>query len=111
MPVIAILIFIICVVLLVLLMNGLANRKKIKAAYAYGQENFDIELPKTAAVNNGGFHKLSDEAAFFTLVIPYLPSLNKDKREKVKDQINKLKSDLKISPDLHQKVIDAYDTE
>ena len=105
MPLIAIIAFVICVVLFVLLSNVLANRKQIKAAYEYGKKNFDIELPENASTNSRGFHKLSDEAAFFTLVIPYLGSLNDKKQAKLIAEIEKLKSDLKIDASIYDRFV------
>ncbi len=107
MPLIAIIAFVICVVLFVLLSNVLANRKQIKAAYDYGKKKFNIELPENAAINDRAFHKLSDESAFFMLVIPYLGSLDANKRDKLKSEIERLKSDLKIDGALYDRFIVA----
>lgn len=107
MPLIAIITFVVCVVLFVLLSNVLANRKQIKAAYDYGRNKFDIELPENTAINVRAFHKLSDEAAFFTLVIPYLDNLDDAKKDKLKSEIEGLKSDLKIDGALYDRFIKA----
>lgn len=105
MPLIAIIAFVICVILFVLLSNILANRKQIKSAYAYGKDNFDIQLPKNASTNIRAFHKLSEAEAFYVLITPYVCNLNPDKKKKLKSDIDTLKSDLKISNDIY----DAFD--
>ncbi len=107
MPIIAIIAFVICVILFVLLSNILANRKQMKAAYDYGKQHFDIELPKSASSKNPAFHKLSDAEAFFSLVLPYLKDLKSEKREQLIAKIEELKSDLKISHDVYDKFIQA----
>lgn len=101
MPVIAIIAFVICVVLFVLLNNILANRKQIKAAYQYGKDNFDIELPKNATAKNRAFHKLSDAEAFYVLITPFVSNLTADKQKMLKAEANKLKADLKMSNDIY----------
>ena len=101
MPLIAIIAFVICVVLFMLLTNILANRKQIKAAYEYGKTNFDIELPESASTKSPAFHKLTDAEAFYVLITPYVHNLKADKQKKLKSEIDKLKSDLKISNDIY----------
>lgn len=107
MPLIAIIAFVICVILFVLLSNILANRKQIKAAFEYGKTQFDIALPANAVINDRAFHKLSDEAAFFTLVIPYVESVPADKKKKMIEAIEALHSDLKINRTLYERFIDV----
>lgn len=105
MPLIAIIAFVVCVILFVLLTNILANRRQIKAAYQYGKQNFDIELPESASTKSRAFHKLSDAEAFFVLITPYVHNLKADKKKKLKTEIENLKADLKIRNDIY----DAFD--
>jgi hypothetical protein len=101
MPIVAIIAFVICVVLFVLLTNILANRKQIKAAHAYGKQTFDIELPDNASTQRRAFHKLSDAEAFYVLVTPYVHNLSSEKQKALKAELDKLKQDLKISNDIY----------
>lgn len=106
MPLIAIIFFIVCVVLFVLLTNVLANRKQIKAAYEYGKTHFNIELPKSASTKDRAFHKLSDAEAFFTLITSYVDDLSSEKRKQLKMHIDGLKETLKID----HKIYDLFIT-
>jgi len=101
MPLIAIIAFVVCVILFVLLTNILANRKQIKAAFVYGKKNFDIEIPESANTKNRAFHKLSDAEAFYVLITPYIHNLKADKQKKLKSDIETLKSDLKMSNEIY----------
>lgn len=108
MPLIAIIAFVICVVLFVLLSTVLANRKKLKSAFEYGKKNFDIELPQNVQANKAAFNKLSDAAAFFILVTPYAQNLSSDKQKRLQSEIKKLKADLKISNDVYDRFMAGF---
>ena len=107
MTVIAIITAVTCAILFLLLADLLATRKKIKAAALYGKRVFDIELPRTVRAPGREINKLSDEAVFLILLLPYFDSLNADKQEKVKAAAKTLKSDLKIDKELYERFIAA----
>lgn len=96
MSLVAIVVFAICVILFLLLVNSLANRKKINAAYAYGRDAFDIELPQNLSFQSREVQGMSDEGAFLLLLMPYFDSLSADKQAQVKETAERLKYDLKI---------------
>ena len=116
MPLITIILFFIFVGLLFLLNNILQNRKKLLHAKAYGQKEFDLELPQDAyiapTVTNAHYPKfasLSNAEAFYTLVTPYLGSLSNDRRAFLFQSINDLKNELKMDKAVYQYFMSEYD--